>query len=272
MQTQAPERRTQHGRGRRPDSGQDRAEQRGKQPRAAGSCARRSEQETARWAETVVTRQQRHHETGRGGGEEEEPERGRRRSRSRGDAGGRSRRAASEGVKQSERLRWRLHQLEKERLELTSNHNQELCRLQAELTRLRASVERGEAQRVELQYQLTDQEEALEESERRMMELQREREKAEVNRRQANEMKYLTEREETSRREKEEREAEGGGERKEGGEETLIMCQLSNQRVKCLESNVEAALAVERSVQQEAQCSMELLRERSDATERALQW
>lgn len=30
-----------------------------------------------------------------------------------------------------------------------------VCRLQAELTRLRCSVERGEAQRVELQYQLT---------------------------------------------------------------------------------------------------------------------
>ncbi|XP_039996621.1 coiled-coil domain-containing protein 171-like isoform X2 [Xiphias gladius] len=53
------------------------------------------------------------------------------------------------------RLRWRVNQLEKEKLELTSNHNQELCRLQAELTRLRSSVERGEAQRVELQYQLT---------------------------------------------------------------------------------------------------------------------
>lgn len=31
----------------------------------------------------------------------------------------------------------------------------QLCRLQAELTRLRSTAERGEAQRVELQYQLT---------------------------------------------------------------------------------------------------------------------
>lgn len=31
----------------------------------------------------------------------------------------------------------------------------QLCRLQADLARLRSSVERGEAQRVELQYQLT---------------------------------------------------------------------------------------------------------------------
>lgn len=31
----------------------------------------------------------------------------------------------------------------------------QVCRLQAQLTRLRSLVERGEAQRVELQYQLT---------------------------------------------------------------------------------------------------------------------
>lgn len=83
-----------------------------------------------------------------------------------------------------EKLRWKVHLLEKEKLELTSSHNQEvkssrtmqvnaspkipsycltythcvwyqLCKLRAELTRLRSSVERGEAQRVELQYQLT---------------------------------------------------------------------------------------------------------------------
>lgn len=118
--------------------------------------------------------------------DEEEPETGRGRDRSRGDGGKRrekevrSRRAASEGGEQSGKLRWRVHHLEKEKLELTSSHNQEvrnkitfiiiydyfmkiviielssqLCRLQAELTRLRSSVERGEAQREELQYQLT---------------------------------------------------------------------------------------------------------------------
>ncbi|XP_068612228.1 coiled-coil domain-containing protein 171 [Brachionichthys hirsutus] len=68
---------------------------------------------------------------------------------------GRSRRVASEGCEPMERLRWRVHQLEKEKLELMSNHNQELCGLQAQLTRLRSSVERGEAQRVELEYELT---------------------------------------------------------------------------------------------------------------------
>ncbi len=67
--------------------------------------------------------------------EEEEDERGRGRDKSRGDGGGRkekearSKRAASEGGEggeQSRRLRWRVHQLEKEKLELTSGHNQEV--------------------------------------------------------------------------------------------------------------------------------------------------
>ncbi|XP_037541976.1 coiled-coil domain-containing protein 171 [Nematolebias whitei] len=72
--------------------------------------------------------------------------------RSRGDPG---RRAAAEGGEESRRLRWRINQLEKEKLKLRSSYNQEVCHLQAELTRLRASVEQGEAQRAELQYQLT---------------------------------------------------------------------------------------------------------------------
>ncbi|XP_041841917.1 coiled-coil domain-containing protein 171, partial [Melanotaenia boesemani] len=281
---------------------------------------------------------------------------------------GRGRRAASEGGEGGEevrRLRWKVNQLEKEKLQLTSSHNQEACSLQAEVARLRSSVERGEAQRAELQYQLTvsrrdaervvelsrdkhtlteraaelqqtveelqkalhitrqareedqhalqqeveerdrliqsfgsenqrlhrllqEQEEALDEAEKRMAEVQKERQKeAEVNRQQAKEMKYLMEREERSCKEKE----------------------LSDQRVKTLESSIEAeraahletkfnaeiiqlrlrdleaALVMERSGQQEAQHSLELLqaqfreveraysleRERSDSTERALE-
>uniref|UniRef100_UPI0037E8D01B coiled-coil domain-containing protein 171 n=1 Tax=Semicossyphus pulcher TaxID=241346 RepID=UPI0037E8D01B len=375
MQTAPAERRKQPSRRGRGESGQGRAEPLGTQPGAARS----SEQELARSKQTFAAMQklkeksagERGRRAEREDDEEEEEEGHGVRDRSRGDGGRRekrSRRAASEGGEggeQSDRLRRRVHQLEKEKLELTSSHNQELCRLQAELTRLRSSVERGEAQRVELQYQLTviqreadralelsrdkhtlteraaelqlkvqelqkaleitrqareedqhalqqeveerdrliqsfssenqrlhrllqDQEEALEVSERRIMELQKEREKeAEVNRRQAEELKYLTEREERSRREKE----------------------LSDQRVKSLESSieaeraahleskfnseivqlrvrdVEAALAVQRSGQQEAQSSLELLRaqfreveraynverERSGSTERALE-
>ncbi|XP_078020537.1 uncharacterized protein ccdc171 [Epinephelus lanceolatus] len=361
MQPEAAERRRQCGRRRRGESGHSRAEPRGNHRRAESS-----EEEVTRLKEVVATKQQKDKQAGEREGEEDE---GRGRDRSRGVGGRRrSRRAASEGGEggeESGKLRWRVHQLEKERLELTSGHNQELCRLQAELTRLRSSVERGEAQRVELQYQLTvsqrdadrvselsrdkqalteraaelqqtvqelqralditrqardedqhalqqeveerdrfiqsfssenqrlhrllqDQEEALEESERRMAKVQKELEKeAEVNRRQANELKYLTEREERSRREKE----------------------VSDQRVKSLESSVEAeraahleskfnseiiqlrvrdleaALALERSGLQEAQSGLELLRsqfreverayslerERSSSTERALQ-
>nr|XP_005755296.1 PREDICTED: coiled-coil domain-containing protein 171 [Pundamilia nyererei] len=133
-----------------------------------------------------------------------------------------------------------------------------------------------------------DQEVALEESETRLAKVQTEREKeAEVKKRRADELKQLMEREERSRREKE----------------------LLEQRVKSLQSNIEAergahletkfnseivqlrvrdlevAVAVERSGQQEAQSSLELLRaqfrevenaysrerERSSSTERALE-
>ncbi|XP_070849134.1 coiled-coil domain-containing protein 171 [Chaetodon trifascialis] len=358
MQAEAAARR-QPGRGRRGESGQGRAEPRGTHPRTGRS----SEEETDRLKEIIASMQQKEEQAGEGGRraeregeEEEERRRGGGRDRSRGDGGRRREREerssrpalkGGEGGEHSRRLR--VHQLEREKLELTSSHNQELCRLQAELTRLRSSVERGEAERVELQYQLTvsqrdadraselrrdnhtlteraaelqqtvqdlqkalhitrqareedqhalqqeveerdrliqslssenqrlhrllqDQEEALEESERRIAEVQREREKeAETSRRQADELKYLTEREERSRREKE----------------------VSDQRVKSLESSIEAeraahlesrfnseivqlrlrdletALAVERSGQQEAQCGLELLRAQFREVERA---
>ncbi|XP_060922636.1 coiled-coil domain-containing protein 171-like [Limanda limanda] len=118
MQTGPGERRRQAGRARRGESGHSRAEPRGgNQPVVPVPSARRSGEEVVR-----------------------------------------GRRAASEGRGWSEetgRLRWRINELEKEKLELTSTHNQELCNLQAALTRFRSSVERGEAQKVELQYQLT---------------------------------------------------------------------------------------------------------------------
>ncbi|XP_055012704.1 coiled-coil domain-containing protein 171-like isoform X2 [Boleophthalmus pectinirostris] len=52
-------------------------------------------------------------------------------------------------------LRWRMNRLENEKLQLTSAHNQQVCSLEAELARLRAAVERGEAERAELQFQIT---------------------------------------------------------------------------------------------------------------------
>ncbi|XP_054457563.1 coiled-coil domain-containing protein 171-like [Anoplopoma fimbria] len=274
-------------------------------------------------------------------------EKGPRRDRSRGgrsrEAEERSRRAASEGGDGGEQSgRRRVHQLEKERLELTSTHNQEVCRLQAELTRLRSSVERGEAQRVELQYQLTlsqrdstraselteraaelqlkvmelqkaldfirqardedqhalqqeveerdrlihsfgsesqrlhrllqEQEEALEESERRMASLQRERdEEAEENRRRAGELKYLTEREERSRREK-----EASDQRVKSLEASVeaeraahLESKFNSEIVQLRGRDLEAALVAERSGQQEAQCGLELLKAQLREAERA---
>ncbi|XP_047242786.1 coiled-coil domain-containing protein 171-like [Girardinichthys multiradiatus] len=306
------------------------------------TCVWSSKEENPRIPEIIRSKGHREKlvgcEEGGGGREERKQEEDRDRGR-----GAMERRAASEGGESSEQsreLRWRLNQLEKEKLKLTSSHNQEVCSLQAEVARLRSSAERGEAQRAELQYQLAasrrdgervaelnrdrctlteqaaelqqmvaelqkalritrqarqedqqalqqeveerdqliqnfssdnqrlhqllqDQEAALEESERKMGEVQQEQQKeAEVHRRQAEELKILAERMERSCREKE----------------------LADQRVKSLESSMEAeraahleskcslevlqlrtrdleaAVAVERSGQQEAQHSLELLR------------
>uniref|UniRef100_A0A667WDF3 Uncharacterized protein n=1 Tax=Myripristis murdjan TaxID=586833 RepID=A0A667WDF3_9TELE len=193
-----------------------------------------------------------------------------------------------------EELRWRVNQLEKDKVELNSAHNQEMCGVLAQLARLRSAVERGEAERQTVELQLAvsrrdaaraaelrrdnealngniavstrqrrepaaaraaaghthththththihfrfcfrfikykrvcvspqEQQEALEELERRVSEVEKEREKeAEANRRQAGELKHLTEREERSRREKE----------------------VSEERVKSLQSGIEAERA-----------------------------
>uniref|UniRef100_A0A3B3HSA5 Coiled-coil domain containing 171 n=1 Tax=Oryzias latipes TaxID=8090 RepID=A0A3B3HSA5_ORYLA len=275
------------------------------------------------------------------------------------------RRAASEGGEGSEearRLRWRINQLENEKVTLTASQNQEVCGLQAELTRLRSSLERGEAQRAELQYQLTvsrrdgeraaelsrdrealaerlqqtveelqtalhitrrardedqhalqleleerdrlvqslgsesqrlhgllqEQKEALQESERRIMEVERERQReVELSERRAEELKFLTGREERIRREKEVSDQrvtclESGLEAERAAHlESKFNCEVIQLRLQ----DLEAALAAERSSQQEAQQRAELLQaqlaeaeracslqtERSGRTERALQ-
>ncbi|KAL6118213.1 ccdc171 [Pungitius sinensis] len=144
MQTEAAERRR-----RRPPGGSRRR-----------ASSRRSEEETDRLKDIIV--KQKEQQAVRGEEDEEsEKGQGRREGREGGGQRGprreRSRRAESGGEEdnRSGGRRWRVHQLERERLELTSCHNQEVCRLQAQLTCLRSLVERGEAQRVELQYQLT---------------------------------------------------------------------------------------------------------------------
>ncbi|XP_041634778.1 coiled-coil domain-containing protein 171-like isoform X2 [Cheilinus undulatus] len=163
MQVEPAERRRLRDRGRRGESGQSRAEPRETQQ----SAGRNSEEQLARFIETfaVLQRQRENPAGGRRRRAEREDEEvagepgGRDRSRGGGGRGrereGEAASGGSDKDERSESLRRRANQLEKEKLELTSSHNQELCRLQAELTRLRSSVERGEAQRVELQYQLT---------------------------------------------------------------------------------------------------------------------
>ncbi|XP_013132632.2 coiled-coil domain-containing protein 171 isoform X2 [Oreochromis niloticus] len=377
MQTETAKRRRQPDRS---ENGERRAEPRDIEKRPAGSRAQGSGEDKARSNLSFDTLQQKQKQAAGDGRrrraerkreeEEEWEERGREKDRSGGDGGrsGRGRRAASEGRDGGEewrRLRWRVNDLEKEKLQLKASHNQEVCQLQAELTRLRCSVERGEAQRVELQYQLAlnrrdaervvelsrdkqalteraaqlqqaveelqkalditrqtsegdrhasqreveerdrliqsfssenqrlhqllqDQEVALEESERRLAEVQKEREKeADVKRRSADELKQLMEREERSRRQKELLEQrvkslQSNIEAERGAHlETKFNSEIIQLRVR----DLEAAMAMERSGQQEAQRSLELLRaqfrevenaysqerERNSSTERALE-
>uniref|UniRef100_A0A3P8XPX5 Coiled-coil domain containing 171 n=1 Tax=Esox lucius TaxID=8010 RepID=A0A3P8XPX5_ESOLU len=53
-----------------------------------------------------------------------------------------------------EELRWRINQLERDKLELASKHNHQVSSLESQVARLRASVERGEAQRQTLEYDM----------------------------------------------------------------------------------------------------------------------
>ncbi|KAL6455077.1 hypothetical protein MHYP_G00364820 [Metynnis hypsauchen] len=53
-----------------------------------------------------------------------------------------------------EELRWKINQLEKDKLDLTSKYNQEVSGYEAQLARLRALLERGEASRQTLEYEV----------------------------------------------------------------------------------------------------------------------
>ncbi|MEQ2171226.1 hypothetical protein GOODEAATRI_008520, partial [Goodea atripinnis] len=115
---------------------------------------------------------------------------------------------------------------------------------------------------------LQDQEAALEESERKMGEVQRERQKeADVHRQQAEELKILAERMESSCREKEVRcGIATWGSRgcppftccSSGKHLMTFLCGCVTHQLRT--RDLEAAVAVERSGQQEAQHSLELLR------------
>ncbi|XP_016404062.1 coiled-coil domain-containing protein 171-like, partial [Sinocyclocheilus rhinocerous] len=51
-------------------------------------------------------------------------------------------------------LRWKINQLEKEKLDFASKHNEEVAQYEAQAARLRAQVERGEAQRQTMEYDI----------------------------------------------------------------------------------------------------------------------
>ncbi|KAF5895522.1 coiled-coil domain-containing protein, partial [Clarias magur] len=62
--------------------------------------------------------------------------------------------AEGRGFDKEEELRWRINHLEKDKLELESKLNKEVSGYEAQLTRCRALVEKGEAQRQTLEYEL----------------------------------------------------------------------------------------------------------------------
>ncbi|XP_064198173.1 coiled-coil domain-containing protein 171-like [Anguilla rostrata] len=51
-------------------------------------------------------------------------------------------------------LRWKVNKLEKDKLELSTKYNEEVSRYEGEMAKLRAAVERGEAQRQNLEYEI----------------------------------------------------------------------------------------------------------------------
>ncbi|XP_057175337.1 coiled-coil domain-containing protein 171-like isoform X1 [Triplophysa rosa] len=63
-----------------------------------------------------------------------------------------SERETGDGFTLTAELRWKLNQLEKEKLQFTSKCNEEVSQYEAQVARLRAQVERGEAQRQTLEY------------------------------------------------------------------------------------------------------------------------
>ncbi|XP_029940704.1 trichohyalin-like [Salarias fasciatus] len=111
--------------------------------RAGVSCVRGSGEEVER-SKTHLKEEEEEEQQQTGRGAHRAAARSRRRAESEGG-----------GCEEKTRLRWRINQLEKEKLLLKSEHNQEVCVLQAELARLRLAVEQGEAQGAELRYQLT---------------------------------------------------------------------------------------------------------------------
>ncbi|XP_054609583.1 coiled-coil domain-containing protein 171-like isoform X2 [Dunckerocampus dactyliophorus] len=210
------------------------------------------------------------------------------------DAGEREATKAGQMSCDSQLRRRIIHQLEKEKLEMTSTHNQQLCSLKAELARLRSSVEQGEAQRAELQYQLavskrdaerahhtnatlTDQAAALQQTVQELHKVldmiqQARKEDQHALQQEVDERDALIDRL-TSESERLHCLLQCQEETLEVAERRMMVLQKEQEK------EVEAALAVECRNQQEAECKLEQLqgelreakRERRERTEHALQ-
>ncbi|XP_023997292.1 uncharacterized protein, partial [Salvelinus sp. IW2-2015] len=125
-----------HDRPRRKDSVQSKPSLRASHPRSAATAAKCCEDEINRLKEIICALQ---------------AERQQQRSREEeGDKLG----GVGLGPRGPEELRWRINQLERDKLELTSKHNEQVSSLEGQVTRLRAAVERGEAQRQTLEYDM----------------------------------------------------------------------------------------------------------------------
>uniref|UniRef100_A0A8C7M6E7 Coiled-coil domain-containing protein 171-like n=1 Tax=Oncorhynchus kisutch TaxID=8019 RepID=A0A8C7M6E7_ONCKI len=125
-----------HDRPRRKDSGQSKPSLRASHPRSAATAAKCCEDEINRLKEIICALQ---------------AERQQQRSREEeGDRLG----VVGQEPRGPEELRWRVNQLERDKLELTSKHNEQVSSLEGQVARLRAAVERGEAQRQTLEYDM----------------------------------------------------------------------------------------------------------------------
>ncbi|XP_071022399.1 coiled-coil domain-containing protein 171 isoform X1 [Oncorhynchus clarkii lewisi] len=125
-----------HDRPRRKDGGQSKPSLRASHPRSAATAAKCCEDEINRLKEIICALQ---------------AERQQQRSREEeGDRLG----VVGQEPRGPEQLRWRVNQLERDKLELTSKHNEQVSSLEGQVARLRAAVERGEAQRQTLEYDM----------------------------------------------------------------------------------------------------------------------
>ncbi|XP_028298218.1 coiled-coil domain-containing protein 171 isoform X2 [Gouania willdenowi] len=191
------------------------------------------------------------------------------------------------------KLRMRINELEKDKLLLTSNHNQEVCALRAELAALRACAERLEAQRAELCYQLTvaaaekhslseradkDQHALQQEVKERERVVQRLRRRLKEQQEELQENQRREREEERMRKEREERKSREEEELMKTLQSTLeaertahLQCQVRGRSLEAALQEAELCGQRLRSGSTEREEELRVERERRSLTEHALQ-